>query len=392
MSSRPCRVALLGFGTVGSAVARRLTGAHRVPGVVLTHVFSRFAKGFSDFSRFSGSPRFPGGSGFAEVNLVNRLFFTSRIDDILTSDADVVVEAIGGVDPAAEWIRRALAAGKSVVTCNKQVIAHCGPELLTLASRQGRQLRFEGAVGGAMPIVGAVSGGLAGDRLRRIVAILNGTTNFVLSRIEALGCSVKEALAEARVRGFAEADAAADLDGIDARAKLSILCALGFGLRVEPSAIETRSVEGLTARDLVDARRRGGAMRQVAHAAYDEPRGALTAWVAPVFVPRESLFARTTGIENAAIVSGEYAGDVQLIGAGAGGDVTAVAIISDLVAIARDRSAIVPAPALSRPKTIHGISHASIASAFASASYHGEPSISPVVRADTLEAGYAGAL
>ncbi len=117
---------------------------------------------------------------------------------MLASDVDVVVEAIGGIEPAAGWIRAALLAGKSVVTANKQVIAHHGPALLQLAERQGRQLlRFEGAVGGAMPIVRAVSDGLAGDRLTRIVAILNGTSNAVLSRMEATGCTIAEALAEA---------------------------------------------------------------------------------------------------------------------------------------------------------------------------------------------------
>src|SRR6185437_5066990 len=123
---------------------------------------------------------------------------------------------IGGIDPAAGWIRAALAAGKSVVTANKQVIAHHGPGLLALAARQGRQLRFEAAVGGAMPIVRAVADGLAGDRLTRIVGVLNGTSNAVLSRMDASGCPMSEALADARRRGFAEADPSADLHGIDA--------------------------------------------------------------------------------------------------------------------------------------------------------------------------------
>src|SRR5438093_11706901 len=187
-SSRRCRIALLGFGTVGSAVARRLTEPSATHHLQLTHIFDRRA-----VEKRAKQP-------FLDV------VWTECVDDVLQSDADVVVEAIGGVDPAAEWIRAALAAGKSVVTANKQVVAHHGPALLALAERQGRQLRFEAAVGGAMPIVRAVDEGLSGDRLTRIVAILNGTSNAVLSRMEAAGCTIAQATAEARAQGWAEAD------------------------------------------------------------------------------------------------------------------------------------------------------------------------------------------
>src|SRR5262249_43257673 len=174
--------------------------------------------------------------------------------------------AIGGLEPAAEWTRAALLGGKSVVTANKQVIAHHGPALLALAERQGRQLRFEAAVGGAMPIVRAVSDGLAGDRLTRIVAVLNGTSNAVLSRMEATGCTVAEALDEARVQGWAEADPSSDLEGLDARAKLAILCALGFRLRVDPTRIETRSIARLQPSRFESLGRHGATIRQTAYA------------------------------------------------------------------------------------------------------------------------------
>src|SRR4029077_18304271 len=140
-------------------------------------------------------------------------------EEVLHSGVDVIVEAIGDVEPAAGWIRAALLAGKSVVTANKQVVARHGAALLTLAARQGRQLRFEAAVGGAMPIVRAIGEGLSGDRITRIVAILNGTTNAVLSRREAGGVPLESALADAQARGYAEADPSADLDGRDASAK-----------------------------------------------------------------------------------------------------------------------------------------------------------------------------
>ncbi len=336
-STSRCRVALLGFGTVGSAVARRLTGADAVRGLQLTHICDRRA----DQKR-------------GAVSVAADVTWTQSVDDVLRSDADIIVEAIGGLDPATDWIRQALLAGKSVVTANKQVIARDGPSLLTLAARQGRQLRFEAAVGGAMPIVRAIGDGLAGDRLTRVVAILNGTTNAVLSSMEAGGGSFAEALADARALGYAEADPSTDLDGGDAAAKLAIICALAFGLRVDPSRIATRSASAVTAADFDEARRRGGTIRQLAYAQYDRAHGVLTAWVAPVVVPRGSIFARTVGAQNAAMVTGVHAGDVTITGAGAGGAATAVAVISDLVAIARDRAAIVPAPGLSTPRAVLG--------------------------------------
>ena len=337
-----CRIALLGFGTVGSAVARRLISDPL--DFQLTHVLDRSA-------------------ARKRRLLPDGVVWTTSVDEVLQSDADIVVEAIGGLEPAAGWIRAALLAGKSVVTANKQVMARHGASLRTLAARQGRQLRFEAAVGGAMPIVRAIGDGLAGDRITRIVAILNGTTNAVLSHMEATGGSLHDALGDARARGFAEADPSADLDGDDAAAKLAILCALAFGLRVDPSQIETRSSAEITAHDLARARLDGGTIRQIAHAEYDRETSTLTAWVAPMAVPRDSIFASTTGARNAAIVTGVHSGDTGVFGTGAGGDATAVAVISDLAAIARDRSAIVPAPVLSSPGVILGFTtlHAELA-------------------------------
>jgi homoserine dehydrogenase len=340
-----CRIGLLGCGTVGSAVARRLAGA-AAGALDLTHVFDRRAA----FKRDAFAPL---------PSSRPSIVWTSRIDDLLASDVDIIVEALGGVDDAVMWMEAALLAGKSVVTSNKQAVAHHGPALQKLAARQGRQIRFEAAVGGAMPIVRTLAESLAGDCVTRIAAILNGTTNAVLSRMEAQRCSIEEALADARARGYAEADPADDLDGVDAAAKLAILCALAFGLRVAPGEIETRSSAGTTAADVEQASRRGETIRQLACASYDPLRDELTAWVAPAAVPRESWFARTTGPQNAAVISGAFAGDIRLCGTGAGGDATAVAVIGDLLAIARDRSAIVPAPVLSRPNRIIGLTTSS---------------------------------
>ena len=321
MSPSHCRLAILGFGTVGSAVARRLTGSHAPSGLELTHIFDRHAARKRD--AWTGAPR---------------AVWTSDIDDVFAGNADVVIETIGGLEPAAGWTRAALAAGKSVVTANKQVIARHGSALLSLAANQGRQLRFEAAVGGAMPIVRAVADGLAGDRLTRVVAILNGTTNAVLSQMEATGCSLEAAVAEARALGYAEADPSVDLDGGDAAAKLSILCALAFGVRIDPDTVPTRTAASITPADFERARASGGTIRQLAHAEYDERTATLTTWVAPTFVPASSIFATTSGPQNAAVISGAHSGDITISGAGAGGDATAVAVLSDVIAIARGRA------------------------------------------------------
>jgi homoserine dehydrogenase len=330
-------VALLGFGTVGSALARRLTSIDSPRQLQLTHILDRRAAAKRD----------------AHPDLAG-VRWTTSIDDVLASDVDIVVEAIGGFDPAAGWIRDALRAGKSVVTANKQVVARDGLRLLTLASRQGRQLRFEAAVGAAMPVVRAIGDGLAGDRLTRLDAILNGTTNAVLSTMEATGCALATALADARARGFAEADPSADLGGADAAAKLAILCALAFGVQVKPEQIDTRSAAAIGAEEVAAARARGCVIRQIAHADYDATRSRLTVWVAPVSVSADSAFGRTVGPRNAATVAGIHSGETTIVGTGAGGDATAVALIADLVAIARDRAAIVPPPRLSTPRTIAG--------------------------------------
>jgi homoserine dehydrogenase len=257
-------------------------------------------------------------------------------------------------------VRAALLAGKSAVTINTPVIAHHGAALLTLAERQGRQLRYEAAVGGTMPLVGALADGLAGDRIVRIDAVLNGTTNAVLSHMEAASCGIDEAVAHACAAGFAEADPSADLDGRDAAAKLSILCGIGLGLRVQPAQVDTRSTRHVSLEDFHDAQARRGTIRQVAHAERDDA-GVLTAWVAPRFVPLASVLARATGAMNAAVVRGRHAGELTFTGMGAGADALAVAVLSDLVAIARDRAAIVPAPVVVDPAAIQGLSDQKIA-------------------------------
>lgn len=234
---------------------------------------------------------------------------------------------------------------------------------MALAERQGRQVRFEAAVGGAMPVVRLLRDGLAGDSLVRVDAILNGTSNAVLSAIAETGCSMDEAIADACAHGYPEADPTSDLDGVDAAAKLSIVCALAFGVRVTPAQIDTRSIARFTADDLRAAAKRGGTIRQLAHADYDPGRGVLTAWVAPAFVPGASVFARCAGAENAAVITGQLGGTVTITGMGAGPEALASAMLADLVTIARDRAAVVPAPVLVDPRVIRGFGDRQLAEA-----------------------------
>jgi homoserine dehydrogenase len=340
-----CQVALLGFGPIGAALARRLTGPDSPLGLQLTHIFDRRARE----------------KRAREAEAVSSLIWTDRFDDLLTSEVHIVVEAASGAEPSADYVRAALLAGKSVVTVNKQVIAHHGAALLLLAERQGRQLRYEAAVGGAMPIVRALSDSFTGDRIIRIDAVLNGTSNAVLSHMESAGCLIDEAIAHACGAGYADHDPTADLEGLDAAAKLAILCGIGLGFRVQPAQVEARSTLHVTPDDFRDAGGRGGTIRQIAHAERDDA-GGLTAWVAPRFVPAASAFAKATGPMNAAVVRGRYAGEITFTGAGAGADALAVAVLSDLVAIARDRAAIVPAPVVVDPASIRGLSDVKVAS------------------------------
>jgi homoserine dehydrogenase len=340
-----CHVALLGFGPLGAALARRFTGPDAPSSIQLTQICDRRARE----------------KRTREPEAVAAVSWTDRFDDLLTSEAHVVIEAVSGAEPAADYVRAALLAGKSVVTVNRQVIAHHGQALLTLAERQGRQLRFGGAVGGAMPLVRALVDGVCGDRLVSVDAVLNSTANAVLTHMEDTGCAIDDAIAHACALGLAEGDPSADLDGTDAAAKLAIVCLLAFGLRVQPAQIDTRSARFVTADDIRQARERGGVIRQIAHAECTG-HGVLTAWVATRVVPAGSVFARLAGGDNGAVLRGRYAGETTLTGPGTGADALAVAVLSDLIAIARDRAAIVPAPAATDPAAVLGLDEQKVTS------------------------------
>lgn len=309
---RPLRIALFGFGTVGSSVARILVESKPV-GLELTHIFNRGVAR----KRVDWAPK--------------SVVWSEDADAVLGSDADVVVELMGGLDPAGAWVRRALEGGKSVVTANKKLIAFHGVDLERLAAQRGGHLKYGAAVAGGIPVIPGLEQGLAGDRIERIEGILNGTCNFILSRMEA-GAEYAEVLAEAQKRGFAEADPTEDVGGFDARAKLAILMRLALRVQIDPEEIVPRPITAVAAVDFSYARDLGSTIRQVARA--HQAEGRLAATVGPMLVDRRSPLAWSQGTENMVIVSGHYGGDVVFSGHGAGGHPTAVAVVSDLLALA----------------------------------------------------------
>ena len=311
-------VALVGFGTVGRTVARILC-ERRDGSLRLTHICNRHV----DRKKQTWVP--------------GDVVWTEDFRVILKSDVDIVIELIGGLTPAEEWVRSALRAGKSVVTANKQLIARHGPDLLQLASANGCQLEYGASVAGGVPVLPALRTGLSGDRLHGIAGILNGTCNYILSRIENDRIPFSEALEEAQALGYAEADASEDLDGGDARAKLAILALAGLQVRVFPQDIRARTIRAIDAVDFDYASELGCTIRQISRA--DLKNATLFAEVGPSLVPASSPFGRVQRNLNLVLTSGRYGGDMAFLGAGAGGDPTAVAVVSDLLFVAEGLTA-----------------------------------------------------
>jgi homoserine dehydrogenase len=309
----PLRIALFGFGTVGSSVARILVES-QPRGLKLTHIFNR-------------------GVARKRVDWVpDSVVWTEDADAVLASgEVDVVVETVGGLDPAGTWVCRALEAGKSVVTANKKLIAVQGVELERLATDKGGHLKYGAAVAGGIPVIPGLEQGLAGDRIERIEGILNGTCNFILSKMEE-GADYATVLAEAQKLGYAEADPTEDVGGFDARAKLAILMRLALRVQIDPEEIVPKAITSISSVDFSYARDLGCTIRQVARA--QQSNGQVAAAVGPMLVAVRSPLAWSRDTENMVILSGRYGGDVVFSGHGAGGHPTAVAVVSDLLALA----------------------------------------------------------
>jgi homoserine dehydrogenase len=319
----PLRIALFGFGTVGSSVARILLESNP-EGLKISHVYNR------NVAR-------------KKVDWVpDDVVWSENWEEVLASNVDVIVELVGGLDPAGTWVRRAIEAGKSVVTANKKLISYHGVELERLAAQKGGHLKYGAAVAGGIPVIPGLEQGLAGDHIRRMQGILNGTCNFILSRMEA-GAEYPAVLAEAQAKGYAEADPTEDVGGFDARSKLAILMRLALRVVVDPEEIVPQPITSVTAVDFSYARDLNCTIRQVSRA--EEADGEVAATVGPMLIDRNSPMAWSRGTENMVILTGRYGGDVVFSGHGAGGHPTAVAVVSDLLALAHG-SRRVPVPSV----------------------------------------------
>jgi len=314
---RVLRIAIVGFGTVGQSVVRAISEDH--PSLRVTHICNR------DVERKRKT-----------VDWVpSSVVWTEDVEVVLTSNADVVVELIGGVTDAKDLISRSLQTGKDVVTANKQLLAHHGHELSKIARENGRCLFFEASVAGGIPIIHGVKQGLAGDTLFRLRGILNGTCNYILTRMEAESVSFGEVLSDAQKLGFAEADPTEDVDGYDAQAKIAILSSVAFGYELRVKQIPVSSIRTIEAIDFVYSKRMQHTIRQVAEIEImDRKEPYVFASVRPMLVPLSSALARVEGSRNVVCVEGRLGKETVFSGFGAGGGPTAVAVISDLESIA----------------------------------------------------------
>lgn len=322
--TRPVRVALLGCGTVGSAVVR------------LLHAQS------ADLAARVGAPLELAGIAVRRPQLARDLpvpadLLTTEAEALVVDpDVDVVVEVVGGLEPARSLLLAALGEGKSVVTANKALLAEDGAALHKAARASGADLYFEAAVAGAIPLLRPLQESLAGDRVGRVLGIVNGTTNFILTRMDETGVGFSEALEEATRLGYAEADPSADVEGFDAAAKAAILAGLAFHTPVTAGDVHREGIVEVTAADLASARDIGCTVKLLA-ICERTPDDAVCVRVHPAMVPRTHPLASVREAFNAVFVQAEAAGPLMFYGQGAGGEPTASAVLGDLVAVARNR-------------------------------------------------------
>ena len=324
---KPLKVALLGCGTVGSAVLRLMS------------------EQAEDLTARIGRPVEVVGIAVRRPDHhpdVPAHLLTTDAEALVTrEDVDLVVEVIGGIEPARTLILAAFEAGKSVVSANKALLADDGPALHAAAAKAGVDLYYEAAVAGAIPLLRPLRESLAGDQLRKVVGIVNGTTNYILSRMAETGAGFAEALAEATELGYAEADPTADVDGFDAAAKAAILASLAFHTPVGADDVHREGISAITAADVAGATEIGCTVKLLAICErVTGPEGdSVAVRVHPAMIPTTHPLASVGGAFNAVFVEAEAAGQLMFYGQGAGGEPTASAVLGDLVAVARNRLA-----------------------------------------------------
>ncbi len=315
------RVGMIGLGTVGVQVAARLLSRR-------AELSRRAGLDLSLARVLVRDPRRP-----RAISVPEGLLTLDPVEVLDDPAIDVVVELAGGEEPARSYLERAIRNGKHVVTANKLVMAKHGPELLELAGRQNVDVYFEAAVGGGIPLISTFKVDLVANDLSRIMAVINGTTNFVLGQM-ARGRTLTEAVKEAQAAGFAEADPTDDLEAHDAVYKLAIMASIGFGARVRPEEIHREGIAQVDPVDFRYASELGYELKLLAYAARDE-QGRVEARVHPVLLPLGHLLGNLEGAANAVYVEGDLVGQVLLQGEGAGGRPTASSVVADLVDLAR---------------------------------------------------------
>ena len=319
MTERTLTVGLLGFGTVGTGVVRLL---QEHADDIAARLGARLAVG-------PVAVRDPARERELSVDQLT----TDAASVVEDPNVDIVVEVMGGIDPAQDLMERAIKAGKGVVTANKELVATVGFELADLAAERGVWLEYEAAVAGGIPIIKPLRESLAGDRVRRILGILNGTTNFILTKMTEEGMDFGDALAEAQRLGFAEADPAADVEGADAASKIAILASLAFDARIVASDVYREGITRVTATDIAHAKRMGYVIKLLGIAESDN--GAVAVRVHPALIPKEHPLASVRESFNAVFVEAEAVGDLMFYGRGAGSLPTASAVVGDIVSVAR---------------------------------------------------------
>ena len=323
MSERVLRVGMLGCGTVGAA-AIRLLHEHR-----------------EDIARRAGcrlevirvAVRDPGRE--RDVPLPSEAFVADLMAVVEDPDVDIVCELIGGVEPAGSLVLAAFDRDKPVVTANKELLATRGRELFDASDAKGIDLYFEAAVGGGIPLIRPLKESLTGERLRRVMGIVNGTTNFILTRMSDEDRTFADVLAEAQRLGYAEADPTADVEGHDAAAKCAILASIAFNARVTASDVFREGISRVTTEDIESARRLGYVVKLLAIAEMDEDER-IAVRVHPAMIPSNHPLASVRDAFNAVFVEGPKVGELMFYGRGAGGDPTATAVVGDLVSVARN--------------------------------------------------------
>lgn len=339
-SAVPVRIALLGCGNVGAALAELIQARRQA-------IATRFGVNLQIASVAVRDRQLP-----RQVDLPPSLFTTDAKAAVSDSSTDIVVELIGGLTPARELLTRALQEGKHVVTANKELIASHGPELAAAARASGARLLFEASVGGAIPLIRALSVSLAGESVQRVMGIVNGTTNYILTRMSEDGVSYEAALAEAQRLGYAEADPSADVEGRDAAAKMAILASIAFSTDIGSEDVYCEGIADVSSDDIVFAQRLGYVIKLlgIAEAATSASRS-VAVHVHPAMLPITHPLASVRGSFNAVFVEGEAVGELMLFGRGAGGYPTAGAVLGDIIDAATSPASM-PAPTAARPATI----------------------------------------